>query len=256
MRGFFAILNKELSNFFVSPIAYAVIGSFLLLAGIFFTVNLVAFSDYSLKASSAPWAAQLLNIHEIVVRPLVQNMSILLLFVAPALTMRLFAEEKKSGCIELLLTYPISDTGIVLGKFVAACIVVLLLVIGTLPCIIILFGLGSPDLGPIIGSYVGLAFMGMAFVSIGVLISSLTENQIVAFSVTFMLSLAFWAMSWVQPFLSGSKAEFINQVSLLRHMETFEKGIISLSDISFFVLFTMFFLFLTLRSIETYRWKG
>lgn len=256
MRGFFAILHKELSNFFVSPIAYAVIGSFLLLAGIFFTVNLVAFSDYSLKASSAPWAARLLNMNEFVVRPLVQNMSILLLFVAPALTMRLFAEEKRSGCMELLLTYTISDIGIVLGKFLGASLVVLLLVVGTVPCIVILFGLGNPDLGPIIGGYVGLVFMGMAFVSIGVLVSSLTENQIIAFSVTFMLSMAFWAVSWIQPFISGSVGAIVNQVSLLRHMETFEKGIISLSDVSFFVLFTMFFLFLTLRSIESYRWKG
>jgi ABC-2 type transport system permease protein len=218
-------------------------------------VNIVALSEYSLKASAAPWAARFLNTNDMVVKPLLQNMSILLLFFVPAVTMRSFAEEKRSGCMELLLTYPIADSSVVLGKFLGSALIVLIMLLSTLPCMFILFGLGRPDIGPVAAGYLGLLFMGTAFTSIGVFVSSLTENQIVAFSVTLLLALGIWAMSWVEPFTSGTAANILTQFSLLKHMELFEKGIISLSDTSFFVLFIAFFLFLTFRSIETYRWK-
>lgn len=256
MRGWSAVLDKELKNFFVSPIAYAVIGSFVLIAGFFFWANVSVMSQFSLQAASSPIYAQRINPTDMVVRPLIQNMSIILLFLMPLITMRLFSEEKKSGTIELLLTYPLTDGSVMAGKFLGATGMLFVMLLGTAPCLAILFNLMSVDLGPLIGGYAGLLLMGMAFLSLGMFISSLTENQIVAAAATFGAALMCWIMSWSSAFVSERVGAVIRQFSMLEHLEPFHKGIISLSDVSFFVLFTAFFLFLTLRSLEAHRWRG
>lgn len=256
MRGWLAVLEKELMSFFVSPIAYAVIGSFVLIAGFFFWLNVSFLNMLSLQASSSPMFAQKINPTDVVVTPLIQNMSIILLFLMPLLTMRLFAEEKKSGTIELLLTYPVTDHAVMLGKYVAACIMLVVMLLATLPCVAMLLSLTSVDTGPLIGGYVGLLLMGLAFLALGMFISSLTENQIIAAAGTFGASLVCWILSWSSSFAGEGVAEVIRQFSMLEHLDSFHKGIFALSDISFFVLFMAFFLFLTLRSVEAHRWRG
>lgn len=256
MAGWYPVFKKELANFFVSPIAYVVIGCFLLISGFFFWANLSFYSIISLQAMSNPMFAQRINMTDVVIRPLVQNTGVVMLFVIPLLTMRLFSEEKKSGTIELLLTYPISDLGALVGKYVAATVLLLIMLAAMIPCLILLFVLGRPEVGPLIGGYLGLFLMGAAFMSLGLFISSLTENQIVAAAISFGAALMFWITSWTANFAGDTLGRVIRQVSILEHLENFNKGILALSDVSFFVLFVAGFLFLTSRALETYRWRG
>jgi ABC-2 type transport system permease protein len=256
MKGLYAIFRKETANFFVSPIAYAVVAIFLLVSGFFFWANVSFMSLVSLQAANNPMIAERINLTDVVIRPLVQNMSIVLLFVMPLLTMRLFSEEKKSGTIELLLTYPVTDLAILFGKFLAAALLLLVMLAGTLPFVVLLFGIGDPDPGTLLSGYLGLLLMGAAFMALGIFLSSLTENQIIAAAVSFGSALLFWVLSWSST-LSGEKVgAVLKQLSILEHLESFNKGILALSDLSFFVLFIAFFLFLTLRSLETNRWRG
>jgi gliding motility-associated transport system permease protein len=256
MKGLYAIFRKETANFFVSPIAYAVIAIFLLVSGFFFWANVSFMSLISLQAANNPMIAERINLTDVVIRPLVQNMSIVLLFVMPLLTMRLFSEEKKSGTIELLLTYPVTDLAVLFGKFLAAALLLLVMLGGTLPFVLLLFGIGDPDPGTLLSGYLGLLLMGAAFMALGIFISSLTENQIIAAAVSFGSALLFWVLSWSST-LSGEKVgAVLRQLSILEHLESFNKGILALSDLSFFVLFIAFFLFLTLRSLETHMWRG
>jgi ABC-2 type transport system permease protein len=199
---------------------------------------------------------QRINMTDVVVRPLVQNMGIVLLFVMPLLTMRLFSEEKRAGTIELLLTYPISDLAVMMGKYLAAGLVLLVMLAGTMPFLVLMFVLGPPEVGPLVGGYLGLLLMGAAFMSLGMFISSLTENQIVSGAVSFVLALMFWILSWSSTFTGDTAGTIVRQFSILEHLESINKGIIALSDVSFFVLFCLFFLFLTARSLETHRWRG
>jgi ABC-2 type transport system permease protein len=256
MSGWYAVFRKETANFFVSPIAYAVIASFLLISGFFFWANVSLMSLISLQAANNPMISQRINLTDVVIRPLIQNMSIILLFLMPLLTMRLFSEEKKSGSIELLLTYPITDLGVLMGKFLAAGLVLVVMLAGTFSFPLLLLMLGEPDMGTLISGYLGLLLMGGAFMALGIFLSSLTENQIVAAAISFGAALLFWVMSWTSSFSGEKLGTILRQLSILEHLDTFHKGVLSLVDISFFVLFTAFFLFLTLRSLEAYRWRG
>jgi ABC-2 type transport system permease protein len=256
MSGFYAVFRKETSNFFVSPIAYVVLTFFLLISGFIFWANVSIMSTVSLQAANDPRIVQQLNVTDFIVRPLIQNMAFVLLFIMPLVSMRLFSEEKKSGCIELLLTYPVSDVGVLAGKFAAAILLLLTMLAGTLPMILLLFGLSQPDPGTILSGYLGLILMGSAFLALGTFISSLTENQIVAAAASFGAALLFWIVGWSANFTGEKVGAVLKQLAILQHLESFSKGIIALSDLSFFVLFTAFFSFLTLRSLETYRWRG
>ena len=256
MRGWYAVFSKEMANFFVSPIAYVVIVMFLALSGFFFFANISYMSIRSLQAANNPMLAQYLNLHTMVVQPLLGNMGVVLLLVAPLITMRLFAEEKRSGTIELLLTFPITDSGVLAGKFLAAVCLLLVMVAGTGTFPLILGSVGNPDWGPLLSGYLGLILMGGAFIALGMFISSLTENQIIAGMVSFGVALMFWIISWLVPLVEGSAGTVVRQVSILAHLDAFNKGIISLSDLFYFILFIAFFLFVTLRSLETHRWRG
>jgi ABC-2 type transport system permease protein len=256
MRGWYAVFRKEAANFFVSPIAYVLIASFLLLTGFFFWLNMAVMSEYSLRATNNPMVAGRINLTDFVVRPLLANMGIVLLFVTPLITMRLFSEEKKSGTIELLLTYPITDLGVMAGKFMAAALVILVMLAGTFAIPLILFSFGPPDMGTLLTGYLGLLLLGAAFASLGMFISTLTENQIISAAVSFGAALIFWVLSWASAFVDEKTGTVMRQMSILEHLNSFLKGIISVSDLSFFVMFTAFFLFLSLRSLETHRWRG
>lgn len=256
MRGFTAVFRKELANYFVSPIAYCVIAIFLVISGFFFWANLSVMSIISLQAANDPMISQRINLTDVVVRPLTQNMSIVLLFLMPLLTMKLFSEEKKTGAIELLLTYPISDLAVVMGKFLAAVVVLVVMLLGTFSYPLILLRLGGFDSGVFICGYLGLFLMGAAFIGLGVFVSLLTENQIIAATITFGLALLFWIISWTSSFVGRTSGLILKQMSILERLESFHKGVLSISDVTFFIFFTAFFLFLCLRSLESMRWRG
>lgn len=250
------IFKKEMRLYFSSPVAYVVGTFFLLISGWFFSQILFIYSLQSMQSMMNPMMAGNLNPTEAIMRPLFSNMSVVLLFFIPMLTMRLFAEEKKSGTIELLLTYPVRDGEVLLGKFLAALALYAVLLILTLlyPALIAYFA--RVEWGAILTGYLGMLLLGATFLAVGVFISSLTENQIVAGFSTFGVLLAFWIIGWGADSASGLLRNVLQYVSILDHMESFGKGVIDTKDLVYYVSAIALALFLTLRSLETKRWKG
>jgi len=256
MRGFFPVYGKEMYRIFASPIFYVVAFIFLTLAGYFFYYAVASYSLLSFQAGRNPFLAQQLNLSEMVLEPFFGSVGIVLLLMVPLITMRLFAEEKKTGTVELLLTYPISDRGAVLGKYTAALSVVALMLTGTLPAMVVLSALTTPPWATIFSGYLGLFLMSSAFVSLGVLASSLTQNQIVAAAVTFGALLLLWIIGWAQTMAGPDVGSVLAYLSLLSHFENFTKGVLDSRDILYYGLFVTFFLFATLRVLESRHWRA
>lgn len=257
MKGFLPIFKRELRAYFSSPIAYVVMGMFLAITGYFYYNNLSLFSLISLQASQNPMLAQQLNFTEMVLNTIFRNMGIIFLFLAPMVTMRLFAEEKKAGTIELLLTYPVKDLGVALGKFAAALsLLIVMLALTSLYAGIMAF-LGNVEIGTVLIGYLGVILMGASFLAIGMWLSSLTENQIVAATVTLIVLLFFWVIKQATLFIDqATLREIMSQLSLPEHLDNFAKGVIDTRDVIFYLNFIVFFIFLTLRSLESRLRRG
>ena len=250
------VFKKEMRLFFGSPVAYVVFTFFLLISGWFFSQIFLYYSDISMRSFMQPGMAQSLNITESVMRPLFTNMSVVLLFFMPMLTMRLFAEEKKSGTMELLLTYPVRDGEVLAGKFLAAGALYVILLGLTLvyPGIITYFT--RIEWGPILTGYLGLVLTGATFLAVGVLISSLTENQIVAGFGTFGVLLGLWIIGWGAEFAGGNLKAVLQYLSITEHMDTFSRGLIDTKDLVYYGSAIALALFLTLSSLDSKRWRG
>jgi ABC-2 type transport system permease protein len=190
------------------------------------------------------------------IRPLVQNAVIILLFVTPSITMRTYSEEKRSGTIELLLTSPLTDLQIILGKFIGAMGLYLAMLSVTLIHMSLLFVYGNPEWRPIATGYLGLVLLGGSFISIGLLISSLTRNQIVAGIATFAALLGFWVISWMGSFSSATVAAVMSYLSIIDHLDDFSKGVIDTTHLIYYLSFITFGLFLTAKSVDSERWRG
>lgn len=252
-----AIFKKELRVYFSSPIAYAVLTIFALISGWFFYNVFGFYVMASMQAAMNPMMARDMSIVEGVLRPLFQNMSVIMLLMMPILTMRLFSEEKKSGTIELLLTYPVRDGEVLLGKYLAALAVFAAMLALTLAYPLIMAWVTPLEAGPLATGYLGLLLQGAAFIAIGILISSLTENQIVAAVTTFGILLMFWVLGWGADAAGGAWwGKLLQHLSITEHFESFGKGVFETKDIIYYVNFTILALFLTLRSLEARRWKG
>jgi ABC-2 type transport system permease protein len=259
MRNFFFILTKELRSYFNSPIAFVSITIFSVLTGYYFYNQFAWFSTVSFQAQTDPLiAAQLgaLNVTELVVRPFIGNVSIVMLILLPMLTMRVFSEEKKTGTIELLLTYPVKDSEAILGKFAGCMGIFIIMLAISFPCVLLIEFFGKPEWGVIAAGYVGLLLMGSAFISLGVFMSSLTENQIVAAILTFACLLVFFLINYSSGFVGETFARVLEYLSFNFHIRTFVKGVIDTSDVIYYLLFTVFFLFLSMRSLESKRWRA
>lgn len=252
------ILSRELKSYFSSLTVYIVIVVFLLMTGYFFYNLLATFSMLSVQAQADPMLArqyQLLNINETVIRPLFGSISIILLMMTPLLTMRLFAEERKTGTIELLLTFPVNDIEVVLGKYFACCTVLLAMIGLTLVFPALIVGLGQPEVKPIFTGYLALVLLGAAAIALGIFSSSVTENQIVAASISFGMLFFFWLISYSVPLVSPGLGQFLSYLSINEHIASLSKGVIDSEDIVYYLCFIVLFLFLTLRSLETNRWR-
>lgn len=256
MMGVLAIFKKEMRSYFASPIAYAVFTIFLVISGYFFYTILTFFSLISMQASMNPGLATGLNVTDGILRPFFSDVSVVLLFMMPLITMRLFAEERKQGTLELLLTYPVRDGEILLGKFIAATALSALLLLSTIVYPILLVFWSEPELYPILTGYLGLLLLAMAFISLGLLFSSLTENQIVAAALAFGALLMFWIIGWGATLAEGDWALLFRQLSILEHLTSFARGVVETKDVGYYVGLTSFFLFATLKSMEIRRWKG
>ncbi len=259
MRNFAAVYTKEMRSYFVSPVAYVIAGVFLFLSGYLFRNILMQFNLWCLqfgqRAQMGMGGMPALNLNEMVITQFFAVMDFIWLLVIPMLTMRLFAEEKKSGTIELLMTSPLRTIEVMLGKFFACFSLYGIIVSLTLIYFVILEAYGSPDWGPIFSGYLGYLFLGATFISVGILASALTENQIVAVLLTFGMLLLFWLIDWSASFAGPTAAKILQYLSFIAHLEDFQRGVIDTKDVVFYLSFTFFCLFLTSRVIESRRWR-
>jgi ABC-2 type transport system permease protein len=255
-----AIAWREFRSYFLSPIAYVVLALFLLLTGYFFYASLADFVNQSLaadqRAGMLGGAAAPMNVNEWVVRPFFYNISVLTLFLVPMITMRLLCEEKRNGTIELLMTSPVTELEIAAGKFLAGYGLYLVMLAGTAIPLAILFLLGHPDPGPVLSGYLGLVLVGAGAIALGTLVSSLTENQIVAGFTGFALFLLLWIVNVAADLTTGVTARVLSYLSIVRHFDDLSKGVVDLRDIVFYLSLVVFGLYATMRSLEALRWKA
>jgi ABC-2 type transport system permease protein len=253
VRNVAAIAQKELRAYFSSPMAYIIIGFFLLPFGVFFYLYLDAFAQQSLQMAQFGGP---MNVNQQVVRGLLQNATAIILFIMPMITMRTYSEEKRSGTIELLLTSPVSDLEIILGKFLGALGLYVAMLAVTLAYIAVLFVYGNPEWRPLAAAYLGLLLMGGAFVSLGLMISSTTGNQIVAGVVTFVVFLMLWIIGWFADSAGPTIGPITQYLSITEHFDDFSKGIIDSKHVIYYLSLITFGLFLTSKSVDTERWRG
>ncbi|MBI4302196.1 MAG: ABC transporter permease subunit [Chloroflexi bacterium] len=236
MRNVVAMAGKELRTYFASPVAYIVAAVFLLITGYFFTLGVI-------------------NDQEATVRHFLTPGSFVLLLLSPALTMRLLAEEQKMGTLELLLTSPIRDWEVVAGKFMASLVILAAMLGLTIYYPILLYWFGNPDFGPIASGYLGLFLVGAAFLSAGLFTSSLTGNQVVAWVLGAGIVLLLWVIGGATQVVGGLFGEVIDYLSLPDHFRDFTLGVINTTDVVYFLSFMAVAFFLTIRSLETRRWR-
>ena len=241
MSNTLTIALKEIRSYLTSPMAYVVTGIFLVLTGIFFTAYLAAtgYTDTSIRGYLEP--------------PI--NTIWVLLFAA-VLTMRLIAEEKKIGTWELLLTAPVRDVEVILGKFLGSLAIYVAMLALTLYYPILLIILGDPDLGPIGTSYLGLFLLGSASLAVGIFASSLTSNQIVSAVVAGGILGLLWVVGYLAQLVpAGGLKDILEYISLSFHFPDFVRGVVDTRAIVYYLSVTALFLFLAIRSLESSRWS-
>ncbi|MBI3942832.1 MAG: ABC transporter permease subunit [Chloroflexi bacterium] len=236
LRNIWTVTEKELYAYFVSPIAYVVGALFMVIMGVLFTqiVN---------------------NTRQASLEILYQNLFVIMLFIAPPLTMRLLSEEQRSGSIELLLTAPIRDGEVVLGKFLAALIFYILLLAVTLFFPLVIGRLGNPDPGPIASSYLGALLLGGAYLAVGVLTSSLTQNQIVAAVLSLTILLILWIAGGMQGIFGDTLGGLFQYITSVNHYVDFTRGVIDTRNIVYFLSIMAIALFLATRILESRRYR-
>jgi ABC-2 type transport system permease protein len=241
------IFQREVRSYFQSFIAYIVIAIFLLLAGYFFYTDLIMLVMWSFHKTdfNKIWEYYFNN-----------DLRYVLMIVMPLLTMRLFAEEKKLGTIELLWTYPLRDWEVLVGKYLACLFLLVVMLALSLVYPFITFLLYNVDIAPAFTGYFGLLLLGSSCIACGILISSLTENQILAALGTYGLLLMFWFLTWNEAVASESVINVLLNLSLFDRLFTFTRGAVDLKDVIFFVNFHGFFLLLTMMSLSARKWKG
>lgn len=230
-----AIMKKEIMSYFYSPVAYVLIGFYMLLTSVFFIPNLTyQIGDFNSNLSS---------------------MGFMLIFIVPILTMRIIAEDRKNGTEVLLITSPVSIAGIVVGKYLASLAVFLVLTAISFIYPIILMAFGAQFTVQLVGGYIGFILLGASFIAVGVFASSLTENQVIAAVIGFVTLLIIWVAGSVGSMIGGIASKVLNWISLLSRYDDFSRGILGLSPIVYYLSFISVFLFLTVRVIERRRWS-
>jgi len=255
MRNVFTICGKEVKAYFTSPIAYLLMGLFGLITGFMFysatVYSINAGTQQQMSGQNGP-----MDVGQYVIAPLLGNAGVIGLFLVPLISMRLFAEEKRSGTIELLLTSPISDWEIILGKWLGAMTMYLAVISMTAIDIGLLFAWSTPDWRPIVTGYLGLILQGATVLAIGTFISTTTKNQIIAGGATFAVCLLLWVLSWVSSYADTAFGKAVAYCSILVHFEPFSKGIVDSKDVIFYLSAIFLGLFLTARSLESLRWRA
>lgn len=255
MKNTLLICRKELRSYFASPIAYGLMAFFAAIAGYFFYVATAIFVTRGMESQMMGRGFPM-DVNEWVVRPVLMNVSVIGLFIIPMITMRLFAEEKRSGTIELLATSPVHDVEIILGKWLAAMVLYACILALSALNLVVLFVYGQPDWKPILVGYLGLLLQGAALLAIGTFISTTTRNQIIAGTATFAICLLLWVFDWISAYETAAWAKVMSYLSVVTHFEPFSKGVLDSKDVLFYASVIFFGLFLTSRSMESLRWRA
>jgi len=255
MRNVWIICRKELRSYFVSPVAYLLLAMFAVIFGFFFW-NILGFFVFRGMESQMRGQMFPMNVNEEVIRPLLSNVSVIGLFLIPMITMRLFAEEKRTGTIELLATSPVSDVEVILGKWLSAMVLYASMLLLTALNFLFIFRYGHPDWKPLVIGYLGLLLQAGALLAIGTFISTLTKNQIIAGAATFGVCLLLWVLEWVSGYETATWARVMSYMSVITHFESFSKGLLDSKDAIFYVTLIFLGLFLTARSMESLRWRS
>jgi ABC-2 type transport system permease protein len=255
MRNVWIICRKELRSYFVSPIAYLLLTMFAVIMGFFFW-NALGYFVFMGIESQMRGEMFPMNVNEQVIRPLLSNMSVIGLFLIPMITMRLFAEEKRTGTIELLATSPVSDVEVILGKWLSAMVLYSSMLLLSALNFLFIFRYGRPDWKPLVIGYFGLLLQAGALLAIGTFISTLTKNQIIAGAATFGVCLLLWVLEWVSGYETATWARVMSYMSVITHFESFAKGLLDSKDAIFYVTLIFLGLFLTARSMESLRWRS
>ncbi len=255
MKLVFLICKKEFKGYFTSPIAYLLMAFFGLIFGfgLYTATRDVVRMGFQAQMMGQP---QTVNLNDMIIRPLLGFASTVSLFLIPMITMRLIAEEKKTGTIELLLTSPVKDLQIILGKWFGAMLLYLCILGMSVIDIGMLFAWGKPDWRPVLVAYLGLILQGGCLLAIGEFISTLTKNQIIAGGVTIFVCLLLWLLSWFTAFDSGASAQVISYLSIVTHFDNFAKGVLDSKDVIFYLSMIFLALFITSRSMESLRWRS
>ena len=256
MKNIMTICGRELKAYFASPIAYLLMALFGVIFGFFFYSATAFFVMAGLRAQFGGGGQQPMSVNEYVIAPLLGNASVVGLFLIPLISMRLFAEEKRSGTIELLMTSPISDWEIIIGKWLGAMGMYLCVLAVSAVNVALLFAWSKPDWRPILTGYLGLILQGGTVLAIGTFLSSLTKNQIIAGASTFTACLLLWVLSWVSSYNDAPWAQAIAYCSILTHFEPFSKGVIDTKDLVYYASAIFLGLFLTARSLDSLRWRA
>jgi ABC-2 type transport system permease protein len=236
VRATLAIIERELRAYFLSPVGYAMLTVFLLLSAVFFFLPISRFGEGSLRAFT-------------------YNVVIILIITLPALTMRLISEERRTGTIEVLMTAPVTDAQVILGKYLGSLAFYAVMLLGTLQFPIALEIVSDPDRGPIIAGYVGLLLFGATFLAIGLLVSTLTKSQVTAAFVTVGVLLMMLLVDWFSTGAGGWLSEMLSHVGMQRHLENFAKGILDTKDLIYYLSTIALCLVLSTRALASWKWR-
>lgn len=258
MRNVWLICKRELASFFFSPVAYVVLAAWAFLMGVFFSGSFFQYALISMQLARNPQAAAQMNITptSVVLEPVFASVSVVLLFLTPILTMRLFSEEKKLGTIELLLTYPLRDGHLLAGKFLSVLLLYLLMLALTLIYPVIVSLHATVEWPVVASSYLGVFLLGSAFLSVGIMASSWTSNQIIAATAAFMILLLSFILDFLASSAGPTLAAVLRHLSIGLHLRNAIRGIIDTRDVIYLVNINILCLFLAMRSLEYYRWRA
>lgn len=257
MTQIIAIAKRDFKSWTSTFSFYVLAAFFLGLTGYFFWSGLSYFSLVSFQAATQP-AMQIngLNLTEGVFSVFMSNMAIILLLFIPILTMKSFAEERKLGTLELLFSYPITNAQIILGKFLGLFLLISVFILPTVSYFFLAEVVGAKfELFTIGTGYFGLLLLGAAFIAFGMLLSSLTEHQVVSSGIGFAVLLFFWMIAWLADWMNPSLGGIFKELSLVVHFQDLTRGILDTKDIAYFIIFILFFLFATLATLEIRLWK-
>jgi ABC-2 type transport system permease protein len=251
----FTIAGRELRSLFTTTVGWLVLAFFLLMNGFFWSFMVSYYVAQSTDVLANPYAAAQMNYTDYLLAPYFGNIGLVLLFVTPAISMRLFSDELKSRTMELLFTSPVTTAEIVLGKFLGAVGFVVFMLLCTAFAPLSLWLWGSPDWGAVATGYLYVLLVASSVLAFGMFYSAMTPNAVVALIGGFGSSLCLWIFSWFEEGSGGTVRQVLVDLALTSHMESFVRGTIKLSDLVYYVAFIAFFVFATHQRVEAYRWR-